>query len=205
MGILEDNNLDRPGWKENNLNRSAWIEFNDMFKNNDDVVIVTDDDEFIWGKLTIGYNGCELKSLNKKKKFYSWDIVRFIAHDGFPVKKLKGADGSASIELLDTSKKVEYIRAIHGNSLKLKRKKVLEKLELSKLKPKSDEPWVDFRNYITFGDPFLIEGIKETVLINIGNSCWSFSDTKYEETLILKANNGTGGLLYDLPTIYGWE
>ena len=54
---------------------------------------------------------------------------------------------------------------------------------------------------VTFGDPFLIENTKMT-LMNLGNRGEYFEDEAFEEVIICDAKNGAMGLLYDLETVY---
>ena len=76
-----------------------WAEFVFMFNQGDEVVLVTDEDEIKQGRLQydLGSDYFTLKRVLGRDEVLSWDIVRFIAHDGMPVKKLRGADGSASL------------------------------------------------------------------------------------------------------------
>lgn len=75
----------------------AWTLFHSLFKKGDNVWLITDEDDFIWGKL-LAFNNeeCALR-FKGKEVWFRWDCIRFMSHDGFPVRALTGADGSRSI------------------------------------------------------------------------------------------------------------
>jgi len=75
----------------------AWTLFHSLFKKGDEVWLITDEDDFIFGKLLdFCDEACKLRFLGKVVHF-RWDCIRFMSHDGFPVRSLHGADGSRSI------------------------------------------------------------------------------------------------------------
>ena len=84
------------------MKTTAWQLFNRNFKLGDAVIVIDDYDKMAWGSLhTISDAGFRLvKSYGRfsRHKFFSWDEIRFMCHDGFPVKQLFGADGSETIE-----------------------------------------------------------------------------------------------------------
>ena len=88
----------------------AWDLFHSMFEDGEEVVIITDEEEFFYGFLKTTDIHCVLEKSNKNPIEIEWDEVRFISHDGFPVKKLRGADGSALITYLDTTDTQKAIR-----------------------------------------------------------------------------------------------
>ena len=155
--------------------RSAWELFLSNFLLGQDVVVITDEDEFFAGKLVlVAEDYCIIRGPNEEYKL-EWLNIRFMAHDGFPVRQLKGADGSKSIEKIDTTETQELIRdSLQKESYKMR---------------------------AVIGDPFEID-VVESRLWNPGMSgprCWGH---KFEETLVLTAPDGAVGLLYDIPTIY---
>jgi len=89
---------------------STWDLYYSMFKDGDEVIIITEDDDYLWGSVTAINAGAILSRPNKEDKLVPWEDIRFMSHDGFPVKKLMGADGSNLIELLDTTDTQEAIR-----------------------------------------------------------------------------------------------
>lgn len=96
---------------------TAWELFNSCFKQNEDVVIIDDYDHIYQGKLKLYTTeqkeiSFQLKSSRGGLREFNWVEVRFMSHDGFPVQKLFGADGSQSIEKLDTKNTQKIIRTI---------------------------------------------------------------------------------------------
>ncbi len=157
--------------------RDGWKFFRAHFKEGERVVVITDDDEVFAGKGTFLELGISLASTHRKPKFFYWEDVAFISHDGFPVKKLLGADGSDSIEGLDT-KDLE--------------RDIIESLSES-----------DCKKYdIVKGDPFLIENCKASLV-----RCFypKFPNLGTEDCIQLISNDGAVGLLYDFPTIFHFE
>ena len=70
--------------------KEAWELFRSCFNDDDDVVIVTDNDTFDLGTLCIGKGGLWLDHGSQFERFFKWEAVLFMAHDGFPVKRLMG-------------------------------------------------------------------------------------------------------------------
>lgn len=108
---------------------TAWQLFNRNFKVGDEVIVVDDDDRVRCGKLkSITERGCYLVHGNRYTYVY-WSDTRFMAHDGFPVRKLMGADGHTTIESEPTAKRVVRAGLIR-----------------------------EF-GHLVFGDPFLVEQV----------------------------------------------
>jgi len=118
------------------MKTTAWQLFNRNFKKDDEVIIIDDLDRVSLGSLIeITEEHFTLKrslGSSRTRTFY-WDQIRFMSHDGFPVKQLFGADGSATIEAEPNAK--EVIR--HGLNTEF--------------------------GQIAFGDPFLIETVSYTL------------------------------------------
>ncbi len=70
--------------------KEAWELFRSCFNDDDDVVIVTDNDTFDLGTLCIRKDGFWLDRGSQFERFFKWEAVLFMAHDGFPVKRLMG-------------------------------------------------------------------------------------------------------------------
>ena len=90
--------------------------FRSMFKNGDQIVVITDQDEFFWGKMKIdldgGVNpGLRLTLLSGIEKWLWWQNIRFMAHTGFPVKQLLGPGADALAVVLETANITDRIRA----------------------------------------------------------------------------------------------
>jgi len=159
---------------------NAWKLYWNMFQDGDEVVIITEDDKMAWGEIKARGNGCWLKRYCYKDKFFDWDEIRFMAHDGFPVRKLMGADGSKNIEKLQTEDVQNQIR--EGLGLEYEEKKLKR---------------------IVYSDPFMIDSCKAK-LVNKGNVWVPGSLNLHEEVLLLKSDDGAKGMLWgcSLFTMY---
>lgn len=109
--------------------------FDSMFNDGDEVVIITALDEYDHGKMSIADDGIVLRHINRPDKFYHWVEVRFMAHDGFPVKKLMGADGSESIEKSSFSESnQDIIKKVLLSDDQSEIKELLDKLKNTNIK-----------------------------------------------------------------------
>ena len=192
-----------------NVTPDAWRLFYNLFKEGDAVVIVADNDEFLWGKLDrVRPDGCVIKNNSYSREYYEmnyfvpWNEIRFMAHDGFPVKKLMGADGSKSIELLSGLSDIPTaIRAsLWSPNRKTLREQEGEEFRRTHIWVVDDDGGGGFHS-ASFGDPFYVENISMT-LLNKGNTGEKYEDDLYEEVIVCKSRDGAMGLLYDLGTIY---
>jgi len=173
----------------------GWELFESCFKEGDEVVVIDEDDRFHWGKAAFNEQGFALYRPGKATAFL-WDQVRFMAHDGFPVRKILGADGSTSIELLDTEDTQEAIREVLTEEFSGKR--------------------ISAR----LGDPFDVEDVVAK-LFHAGNSGPNYWNRFYnsvlgryfsedhreaawerEEVILLESRDGAKAELWDIPTIY---
>jgi len=159
----------------------AWKLFWECFSIGDDILIIDDDDNLSVGVLVEVYDtGCDVRlKKGSKAKFIEWEAVRFMAQPGFPVRRLHGADGSASIE-----KECGVEKAIRSSA------------------PSCDDDGGRCR--ASFGDPHEIEAVSFKI-INPGNDGDALIDTGFEEQLVLTARDGAVGILYDLGSVYHWE
>lgn len=165
-----------------------WTLLCNMFKERDEVVLVLEDDTFAWGALHTLSDGVELCRQSRRTKFYPWEQIRFMAHDGFPVRKVTGPPSDHIIEDIDTTEVQQAVRGL---------------LDAAKPKPKPRTGgWRRASGIgIGFGDPFVIEGVSATLcnpgrLFTPGEEC--------EETIVMRSPEGAGGLLWDIPTIHAF-
>jgi len=92
----------------------AWKLFKKLYKQNDYVLVIDEFDKRFFGKMKYDDEGLHLTKIDGIRKYLYWDQIRFMCHDGFPVKKLLGADGSDTIELespVDLNKLITYLSA----------------------------------------------------------------------------------------------
>lgn len=157
---------------------TAWQLYRRNFKDGDQVIFVDDDNCIGWGKLVDSTaDGFRIDRTRVGRiRFIYWDQIRFMAHDGFPVRQLFGADGSNTIEQAPTA--VEALR------------RGLQEEFLS--------------SHIVFGDPFMIEDAVATLHYpgNEGPKWWGQDG---EECLELVTVDGARGMLWDLPTVFHVE
>lgn len=180
--------IDRPNDPMRPEKVDVWSLFHSQFKIGDDVVIIDEDDDVLIGKL-VGYTEehCIIKM--RRERIIPWVEIRFMSHDGFPCKKLMGADGSKLIEKIDT-------RDLRGALREALTFTVSRSGRLQDV-PRLDEA--------VFGDPFLIEGVSAQ-LFNVGNDSplfWSDGPGYlWEEVICLEAGDGAQAQLFGLDTIY---
>lgn len=200
--------------------------FEGMFKIGDEVVAINDEDRFYWGKLQ-SYDAHGF-ALSKGKGIASvkldWEEIQFIAHDGFPVQKLLGADGSEKIVLEDTKDIQGIVRRVLDGEICEGCSKIVEETYQAEAEDAAQEFQIltsstqlydiqqvcaaciesgKYHKYV-IRHPYLIEDVQST-LFNKHNLGLSNSDAFYEnkeETILMKAKNGAGGLLWDIPSIY---
>lgn len=165
------------------MKRDSWEVFTECFKKGDPVFVVTNEDKVYWG--TLGELDKRSPSTQLTRPggivhHIPWLNIRWMSHDGFPVRKLFGADGSASIDkdILagNNQKVVEDIRDALPSSRHLKG--------------------------LQFGDPFEVENVVESRLYNPGNYGPQHWCQPTEESLVLVASDGAQSILYDIPSVF---
>lgn len=81
------------------LDRDAWDLFHRCFKRGEEVFVITDDDGVHWGRLgAVTEDEFVLSRPGGVAASLKWWDIRWMSHDGFPVRRLLGADGSPSLE-----------------------------------------------------------------------------------------------------------
>lgn len=195
------------------LEQNALDLFDSMFKDGDEVVVVDDDDCVFFGRIEMtDQDTLVLKTYSSKGITIEWEDVRFISHDGFPVEKLRGADGSRLIEATNTTNIKKAIRKAatadrglltepcDSCGLPVARKK----LKYRRYKSKTGSClWGDVcgRHTFVFGEPYHVWDVTAQ-LINPGNSGRLGYPPEREETLILTSKDGAKAFLTDLDTVF---
>lgn len=206
---------------------TAWDLFYSCFKDGEEVVIVDDDEVVRWGTLKLYSGPIKEKSfalIDTKGvgKTFHWINVSLIAHDGFPIRKLTGADSNQTIEGIDTTDITEAIRRLATETLCdlcNKSKPDIQMNESRRPKDiKGDHRRISFCNNcgdrirknrfnkpeeynFVYGDPFLIENV-QAELYYPGNSGPRWWDDDEEEVLLLTARDGAKAQVFDIPNIY---
>lgn len=196
----------------------TWKLFKSQFKKGEQVMAVLDDGQIIWGKLDFNDHGI---SLAKGKGIVShkatWDDVRFLAHDGFPVKKIMCPPSDDLLDKLDTTETQELIRGAIDFTLCADCGKLIKEDSDAVKYYYSNNPLTDYlcrdcndtKRSLGFVDPFLIENVSAH-LVNSGSVGAYFCDDDWYydhfiETLVLKSNDGAMAHLWDLESIFFFE
>jgi len=187
----------------------GWTIFNKMFKPGDDLILIDEDDNFFGGKLIMAVEaGLILKIGIQKEKLYDWDDIRFISHDGFPVKKLMPSGSDRYIQQAFSSEIPELIRNILTKESCRHCKEIMERDVLKKHERRCSErpePIAGTRSYYG-GCPWRIEDVFSQI-VNVGNCSdyFQYIDQTFLETAVLQSLDGANGLLWDLGSIYHFE
>ena len=179
------------------------------------VIAITDDDKVVTGKIS----ECSASWVRIGNEVVSWDQIRFMSYEGFPVRKILCSPPPKTMRRTRSLKQAALIRrALHEefdgtfrntsimHSLEFLIDKILTTAQHYKMKA---EGWKVSRKRVlssglTFGDPFEAEFVS-LQLLNPGNSGDYYSDEPDEETVLLQAADGTPALVWDLPSVLAVE
>ena len=196
---------------------NLWDLFHSHFIIGQELMLLDSDDKVYIGKyIGVSDDGITLKTVFLGKQlFFDWTDIRFLGHDGFPIRKVFGADGSHSLEkeFKKGNNAIEIIRAATCEELKPK-----EQEPKPKQVPKKQATPV---RRIFGGCPWMIDEC-EARIVNPGNSLQTHPDlwhgryldsmigvnyegTEWEEALILTAPNGAIGQLFDFESIHHFD
>jgi hypothetical protein len=192
--------------------------FNDQFKIGNAIFIIDEDDHFIFGEIEdIHYdNGIRLRKhfYPPYLKWYSWNEIRFISHDGFPVRKLFPRSSDKYLVHLNTDDIVMSLRqlavSVVCNSCNKLIEQSIDNYGGHILGGSEDgryylcEVCQDVDRYsMRGGHPFEIENVS-MVVVNAGNNSYyhNYADDRFLETGILRSREGLMGLLWDFSTIF---
>jgi hypothetical protein len=198
------------------MKKNAWELFEEQFKEGDAVIVILDDDRYDWGTLDWDSVKIILRDPMGRRRAhtYRWEHVVIMCHDGFPVRKLLGADGSRSV-MLEKTEFPERVREILENENEIKEEKAgklgeglnLLQGKIGGLFPKLGKEIQKLEKLVPkfrqFGilDPFWIECGKAQ-LFNRGNSGPQFERSPWIETLVLENADGAVAHLWDLSSIF---
>lgn len=79
----------------------AWRVFRGAFRDGEQVIVEDDTGDFWWGTLLAKEEALVLTRPNGKSVEIEWDDVVLIAHDGFPIKELRGMSAQAAAVLAE--------------------------------------------------------------------------------------------------------
>jgi len=180
-----------------------------MFKLGHEIILITDQDKFEWGKIEeITDDGVTLKRDRKKSREWKWDNVAFMSHDGFPVRKLPPSPSDEHVEKLLGEKHVRDLKSAIRQALAFSTCADCGKLiEDNSYNAKGECNACHRRYSYQGGHPWEIECVSSQIF-NIGNqspSDWLWSNHPLEETIVMQSKDGLGGQLWDLPAIFEFE
>ena len=91
----------------------TWEMYRAAFKEGDEVVIIDVSDNFFWGKLETHEDHCILHRLLDRPQKVLWDDVMVIAHDGFPVRRVReNSRAAAALEQMDIDDVTEKVQQL---------------------------------------------------------------------------------------------
>lgn len=159
-----------------------WQHYRRQFPDGTDVVIVTEDDEFDWGELRTHTQTeeIELRKAGRRTIFYPFGEVVFIANDGFPLRQMQS--GISEAEILERGSEIaSYLRWWQKG-----------------------RPGLPHRYRYSIGDPFEVLDV-EGQLVNARNVTPDCIDGRYDEALVMRADDGACGVLWSLGQIIELE
>lgn len=210
------------------LDRDAWDLFNRCFKRGEEVFVITDEDRVYWGRLgAVTEDEFVLSRPGGVVTSLKWWDIRWMSHDGFPVRRLLGADGSPSLErepsvadAIRTAHAATFgvdgpfrgdLEAAHARIAALEdevrvlrepiSERILERLREEVSVARARGSGVESVRRSRFGDPFEAESVASE-LFNPGNVGFAHYLANDEECLVLTAADGAVAQLFDLPTVY---
>lgn len=202
------------------MQTSAWKLFINDFKKGQEVVIVTEDGRYDWGTLQYTKETVTLTSPLRPAHPYHWNQIVFMAHAGFPVRKIFGKFPEKDVIMEDIpglfraalaqenleamARKAEVVQGFLG----------LPEIDLEDVSPgfvKAQEemqsvlePFEQLLAKIKFDDPFEV-GACRVQLINPGNVGPQFYLHPAEEVLRMMSIDGAIAHLWQATTIFEFE
>ena len=164
---------------------TAWEIWREQFTDGEEIVVL-DEHERLWrGTHEATETHLIVNPGRIREARIRWVDVAFVAHDGFPARKLMGADGSHAAELIDTESTTSALRQFFrlANDPELKRPR---------------------RVRVAFSDPWWIDGA-EGVLHFPGNDGPEHWVQDEEEVLVLRACDGARAVLWSMDSVFHLE
>lgn len=194
----------------------AWELYHACFKDGEEVVVIDENDRMHYGNLeTVGEEGCKLHRRGlKDPPLIRWEDVAFISHDGFPVRKLKWADGHRTIEKINTRDTQKAIRDLLTKKVCDECERLIEVSDLESHRYRKKKGRIGTGRYrmlcsacrvgFVIGDPFQIEPCAARLWYpgNSGPEHWVQDD---EEIIVLRADDGAMANLWGIKNIFFFE
>ncbi|MCX6766160.1 MAG: hypothetical protein NT170_00025 [Candidatus Moranbacteria bacterium] len=200
---------------------SAWELFKKDFQKGQFVVIITEDDRLDWGLLhfdEVDVGMLTLASGLRPARTYHWNQIIFMAHGGFPVRKIFGkypekdlittedvpglfraALAQENLEALQ--QKADAARVILGIDLK----EIAPNFATTRAEMRDEERYFkDDLFRLKFGDPFEVEACHMR-LFNAGNIGPRFYLNPAEEILRMMSKDGAIAHLWQIINVFEVE
>ena len=195
---------------DNSKIKTAWDIWKENFADGDECFVLDEDENPYHGKVMALDEMLLIKPTNKDAIELDWDEIQLVTHAGFPIRKLTGADGSESANLIDTSETTELMR--------LKLDKEYDRGYRVGKSAGYNSGWNDgldkgfgiakdkspSTRKFTVGDPYLIEDV-DALLINPGNDSPLLWSCDGEEVLAMQSIDGARGLLWGIESVFHME
>jgi len=201
---------------------NTWMLWFDIFGDGEsgpgdrEVIIILDDDTVVIGKIS-GWSEARVHLKTSRGKFdhhVNWDRIRFMAHEGFPVRKILCPPQSKTMKKIRSLSRAAQLRqalkqefngTFGGTSIVDALGYAANTLlhAADRYKAMIDDFIVRPRprtRSTTFGDPFCADFVAAT-LLNPGNHGPWWDDEPDEETLLLETEDGSRAMLCDLPSV----
>ncbi len=151
-----------------------------------EVIAIDDEDLMVRGRITaITEEGVTITCGGLKSDTIKWPNLRFIAHDGFPVREYNGP------HRLNTEQELQDLRT----KLSRMESKLSGRSEIDEI-PRSYS-----RKYsVGFGDPFELDC--SVCSAYLGNSGLIYADSFEAEVLLCSSFDGAFGMLWDFESIF---
>ena len=190
---------------------TAWELWQAQFTDGDEIIVL-DEDERIWrGPHKATHDHLIVNPGKIREVRLDWEDVAFVAHDGFPARKLMGADGSHTAELIDTTETTAALRQFFymvnvmvDESKSEKARKAAEAAERARREETAAYIEQSRKRGIFsagFSDPWWIEGVEGVLHFagNDGPEHWVEDD---EEVLVMRACDGARAMLWSVRTVF---
>lgn len=175
------------------ITKTSWRIYCSAFKDGEHVVLEDDDGMFWWGVLTTDKYGIRLTRPDGKDHYTYWEDVTFMAHDGFPVRKIMQMSQEEAEKRagdLDT----DIIRAALNNE-------VFDRDWDRGTRPRPASPRYIFGG----GCPFVFGPCSIEAIHNLGNNGPRFWGEDNEEVLVLRTDDGAICHSYDMSHLFMFD
>ncbi len=182
---------------------TAWEIYRLCIQDGDTVIAFDDDDRLHFGIVGSDEEGCWITApFTLERHRLQWADVTFIGQAGFPIRKLRGADGSLSSMQVEHDDTVKLVRAALGRTYTRRQVDSLSYFDADQvLKRAGITPVV---RTLVGGDPLMIEDVRAH-LFHPGNDHPYYWSDDGEEILVMEARDGARGLMWNMQSVFHLE